>query len=68
MNIISYIYSTLVKTKEKAVVGFVVTLVLSFLGQYGITGHMTVEQALTALGTGILTALSVYFKSNSKGV
>lgn len=60
------LYEMLVVGKEKAVLGFVIPLLLSLLGQWGITGHMTVEQALTALGTGALTGLGVYFKSNTK--
>lgn len=59
------LYNLLVAGKEKATVALIVSGVLTFLALFNISGEMTVEQALTAIFTAVLTALGVYFKRNN---
>lgn len=58
-------------TFDKAIAGLIVPAILTILIGVGITPDMTVEQALTilvsAIGTGILTGVSVYQVRNKKG-
>jgi len=58
------LYELLVVGNEKALVGFVVSGILSAFAVVGINGDMTVRDALAVALTALLTALSVYFKSN----
>jgi len=58
------LYQLLVVGNQKAIVGFVVSAVLSAFAVVGISGDMTVRDALAVSLTAVLTALSVYFKSN----
>jgi hypothetical protein len=58
------LYQLLVVGNQKAIVGFVVSAILSAVAVFGINGDMTVREALAVSLTGLLTALSVYFKSN----
>ena len=62
------LYKLLVPGKEKAVVGFFVSGILSALALIGISGDMTVKEALvvlvTVLVTAVSTGLSVFHKAN----
>lgn len=59
-----YLYELLVVGNQKALVGFAVSAILSAFAVVGVSGDMTVRDALAVVLTGLLTALSVYFKSN----
>lgn len=58
--------NTLVVGNEKALVGFIVPGLLGLLLLGGVTGDMTVEEALTTLVTALLTAAGVWSKANTK--
>ena len=58
------IYKLLVLGKEKAVTGFLVSGVLTALALIGISGDMTVKDALAVGFTALLTGLSVFYKAN----
>lgn len=58
------LYELLIVGKEKAIVGFAVSGLLTLLAMLNISGDMTVEQALTVLATAVLTGISVYAKRN----
>lgn len=51
---------------QKAIVGGVVSFALTLLAQYNVNQNTTLEELLTALATGILTHLAVWFKTNTK--
>lgn len=56
----------LIEGNEKAVVGGLVAGALTLLALVGITGEMTVREALVALANWIVTHAVVYLKANSK--
>lgn len=58
------LYQVVVAGNQKAVVAFVVPLVLGGIAFTGITGDMTVEDALSLLLTSIITAGGVWLKKN----
>jgi len=58
------LYELLVAGKEKAIVGFAVSGLITLLAMLNISGDMTVEQALTVIVTAVLTGASVYVKRN----
>lgn len=58
------LYILLILGKEKAVTGFLVSGALSAFALIGISGDMTVRDALAVGFTAILTYLSVFYKAN----
>lgn len=57
---------TLILPNAKAFVGFAVTILVSALALVGVSGDMTVSDALNVLVGGIATGLSVWVTSNRK--
>lgn len=49
---------------DKAIIGAISAGILNLLALVQITGEMTVEQAVTAISTGLVTGIAVYIKSN----
>jgi len=66
MNKVAKVYKWLVLGNEKAIVGFLVSGLLALLATANVSGEMTVDEALTALLTGALTAVTVWVKANNK--
>lgn len=60
----SDIYELVVVGKQKALLGGFVAGALSLLGYVGITGDMTVKEALYAIGVWVITHGAIYFKAN----
>lgn len=56
----------LIKGQEKAAVGGLVAGALTLLALVGVTGDMTVKEALIALANWAVTHAFVYLKANSK--
>jgi hypothetical protein len=50
---------------DKAIIGALSAGILNLLALVQITGDMTVEQASTAIATGIVTGIAVYMKRNA---
>lgn len=58
------LWTLVVVGNQKALVALVVAAVGGLLLQVGVTLDMTVEEALQALSVALITAVSVWFKSN----
>jgi hypothetical protein len=58
------LFLTIIEGKQKAVVAGVVTALLVLLAQVGVDGDMTVKDALTALGSWIVTHYLVWATRN----
>ena len=58
------LYQLLVLGNQKAVTGFLVSGALSAFALIGISGDMTVRDALAVGFTALLTGLSVFYKAN----
>lgn len=55
---------TFIEGQEKAVVGGLVSGALTLLALVGVTGEMTVKEALVALANWALTHAAVWYKTN----
>lgn len=66
INKVSFLYDLLVLGNQKAIVAFIVPLILAPLALVGISGEMTVSEALGLLCTFILSGVSVWFTKNKK--
>jgi hypothetical protein len=51
---------------QKAIVGGAVTGLLSLLALVGVSGEMTVKEALVALGNWVIAHLAVWYTTNKK--
>jgi len=58
------VYDALVVGQQKAVIGFLVSGIVSLCLLIGISGDMTVREAVSGLVTGLLTGISVWLKTN----
>lgn len=59
------LYELLIENKQKAIVGAIVAMAVSFFAQHGIDiEQMTVKEALETLLYGFVTWVAVYFKRN----
>lgn len=61
---LTVLYVTWISGNQKAIVGFVVPMVLGSIAFTGVTGDMTVRDALSLLLTAALTGASVWLKRN----
>lgn len=64
--VLALAYQLVVVGKEKAVVAFLVTAVVPFVAQHGLTLNVSGVALLEALLFGVLAHLAVYFAPNSK--
>lgn len=64
MQYIQTIYRLVVVGNQKAIVGFVVTFILTFLAQFNISAEMTMNQALESLVYAVIGAAGVWLKAN----
>ena len=64
MKFIKQLYSIIVVGNQKAIVGFVVAFLGTYLAVVGVSLDMTVGEALTSLCNGTITAIGVWFKAN----
>lgn len=62
-NMVKNLYDLLISGNQKAVVAFLVPSIVGLIG-YGVTGDMTVNEALTVVITGVLTSVGVWLKAN----
>lgn len=59
------LYNMFVSGNQKTIVAFVLPLLLGFIfAHFGISGDMTVKDALSLVATSLLTALGVHVKAN----
>lgn len=60
------LYNQLIAGKQKAVVGFIITALATFLAQHGLSHllDMTLKEAAEALVYGLFGYLGVYTKAN----
>jgi hypothetical protein len=64
-SLLGFLYATLIVSKEKAVVAFVVATVASLALKHGLTLDVSAQTALTSLLVGVIAHVSVYFTRNT---